>query len=80
MKPVSHPLWRLWQPRRGLFWLVLLTNALSALLVAFLQIAQPESVLRWAVSLLALTDTLLGWWLLRRLWLDSGALAAEPNR
>ena len=80
MKPVSHPLWRLWQPRRGLFWLVLLVNVLSALLVAFLQIAQPAGVVRWTVSLLALTDTLLGWWLLRRLWLDSGAPAAELNR
>lgn len=76
MKPISHPVWRLWQPRRGLFWLVLLTNALSALLVSFLQIAQPEGALRWAVSVLALTDTLLGWWLLRRLWLVSGTQAA----
>lgn len=80
MKPTSHhPVWRLWQPRRGLFWLVLLANALSAVLVSYLQIAQPEGALRWSVSLLALTDTLLGWWLLRRLWVDSGTQAADPN-
>ncbi len=80
MKPTQpHPLWRLWQPRRGLFWLVLLVNALSALLVSYLQIVQPEGVLRWVVSLLALSDTLLGWWLLRRLWLESGAQATAPE-
>ena len=54
--------------KRLYFWL--------ALLVSFLQIAQPEGALRWAVSVLALTDTLLGWWLLRRLWLVSGTQAA----
>ena len=75
----QHPLWRLWQPRSGLFWLVLLANALSALLVSYLQIGQPEGALRWGVSLLALSDTLLGWWLLRRLWLEGGAQAAAPK-
>jgi hypothetical protein len=80
MKPTQpHPLWRLWQPRRGLFWLVLLVNALSALLVSYLQIVQPEGVLRWVVSLLALSDTLLGWWLLRLLWLESGAQVTAPK-
>ncbi|WP_310564522.1 hypothetical protein [Hydrogenophaga sp.] len=79
MKPIPHPLWRLWQPRSQLFWLVLLVNALSAVLVAYLRVAQPDGAVRWAVSLLALTDTLLGWWLLRRLWLDGATPIAGPN-
>jgi hypothetical protein len=72
MNPIGPSLQRIWQPRRGLFWLMLAVNGLSSVLVAYLQIGQPPEALRWLLSLLALVDTLLGWWLLRRLWRETG--------
>jgi hypothetical protein len=76
MHPISRSWQRLWQPQRGLFWLTLAVNALSSLLVAYIQFGQPPESLRWVLSLLALSDTLLGWWLLRRLWLEGDPPAA----
>ena len=82
MNPFGRSLQRIWQPRRGLFWLMLAVNGLSSVLVAYLQIAQPPMGLRVLLSLLALFDTLLGWWLLRRLWREGGpeADSAQNNR
>ncbi len=68
MSPARRSLLRIWQPRRTLFWLMLVVSALSSLLVFYIQAFQPSGALRWMLSLLALCDTLLGWWLLRRLW------------
>ena len=59
---------RLWQPRRGLFWLMVALNAMSSALVWYVQLAQPPEVLRWLLSLLALCNAGLGWWLAVRLW------------
>lgn len=72
MNPFGRSLQRIWQPQRGLFWLMLAVNGLSSVLVAYLQIVQPPMGLRVLLSLLALFDTLLGWWLLRRLWREAG--------
>jgi hypothetical protein len=71
MSAFGLSLQRLWQPRRGLFWLMLAVNGVSSVLVAYVQWGQPPEGLRWLLSLMALADTLLGWWLLRRLWRES---------
>jgi len=78
--PLSgHPLRRLWQPRRGLFWLVLAFNALSSVLAWYLHLSEPPLMLRWVLSLLALTNAGMGWWLLLRLWRESPADAPSPR-
>lgn len=59
---------RLWQPRKGLFWLMLGFQLLSSALVLFIQIHEPPAGLRLMLGLLALTNTLISWWLLARLW------------
>jgi len=74
-RPWQRTLRRIWQPQRGLFWLMLAVNGLSSVLVAYIQIAQPPMGLRLLLGLLALGDTLLAWWLLRRLWRESHAPA-----
>jgi hypothetical protein len=51
--------------------MMLAVNGLSTLLVLYIQVAQPAGASRWLLSLLALADTLLGWWMVRRLWLES---------
>ena len=50
----ARSLRRLWQPRRGLFWLVLAFNALSSVLAWYLHLSEPALLLRWVLSLLAL--------------------------
>ena len=64
---------RVWQPRKGLFWLVVGFQILSSALVLFIQIHDPPAGLRLVLGLLALTNTVLGWWLLARLWREAGA-------
>jgi hypothetical protein len=63
---------RLWQPRNPLFWLVLGLNVLSSVLVLGFHTLPLADTPRLLLGLLALVDTLLGWWLLRRLWLEGG--------
>jgi hypothetical protein len=59
---------RIWQPRRGLFWVMVALNLMSSALVWFVHLAQPADALRWLLSLLALGNAVLGWWLAVRLW------------
>lgn len=59
---------RIWQPCRGMFWLMVALNATSSLLVWYVHLAQPADAIRWTLSLLALCDAVLGWWLALRLW------------
>lgn len=59
---------RLWRPRLGLFWLVVLFNLLSSGMAWTLHLADPQGTLRWMLALLALTNAAAGWWLLWRLW------------
>lgn len=61
----------MWQPQRGLFWLVLVFNGLSSGLVWCMHLNQLSDGLRWALSLLALVNAGLGWWLAIRLWRES---------
>ncbi|AOS78550.1 MULTISPECIES: hypothetical protein [Hydrogenophaga] len=74
---------RLWQPRKGLFWLMLGFQALSSALVLFIQIHEPPAGLRLVLGLLALTNALISWWLLARLWGEGAApgagVAARAN-
>jgi len=67
--PFSTPsLQRLWQPRKPLFWLVIAFNVLSSAMAWGLHIAKPEGTLLVVLTLLALANTGMGWWLLWRLW------------
>lgn len=68
MPSLTDAIGRLWQPRKGLFWLVLGFNALSSAIVTFIHLHDPPTALRLVLGLLALTNTLIGWWLLARLW------------
>jgi hypothetical protein len=63
---------RLWQPRRGLFWVMLAFNLLSSALVWYVHLAQPAEGLRLGLSLLALSNAGLGWWIAVRLWREGG--------
>lgn len=63
---------RLWQPRNPLFWLVLALQLLSSALVLVIQLRDPPAGLRLLLGLLALTNSLLGWWLIARLWREGG--------
>ena len=75
LKPLLsvRTLHRLWQPRRGLFWLMLAFNLLSSGLAWWLHLAQPEGALRVLITVLALSNTLMGWWLLYLLWREGPA-------
>ncbi|MGE0348964.1 hypothetical protein [Hydrogenophaga sp.] len=70
MPSIAEAFRRLWQPRRGLFWLMLVLQLLSSGIVLFLQIADPPDGLRLVLSLMAFIDALLAWWFTLRLWRD----------
>jgi uncharacterized membrane protein HdeD (DUF308 family) len=78
--PVHRAFERLWQPRRGIFWLMLAFNTLSSGLAWWLHLAQPSGVLRVVLTLLALGNALMGWWLLSLLWRDGAAVQTEGDR
>jgi hypothetical protein len=71
MLSITEAFRRLWQPRKGLFWLMLGFNALSSFMVGFIHLTDPPTGLRLVVGLLALTNTLISWWLAVRLWRES---------
>ena len=73
MPPLSEAIRRIWQPRKGLFWLMLGFNALSSAIVTFIHLHDPPNALRLVLALLALTNTFIGWWLLARLWREGDA-------
>ena len=77
MPPLSEAIRRIWQPRKGLFWLMLGFNALSSAIVTFIHLHDPPAGLRLVLGLLALTNTFIGWWLLARLWREGAP--ADPN-
>ena len=66
---------RVWQPQRGLFWLMLAFNALSSALAWALHLLQPTGGLLVLLTLLALSNAVMGWWLLSLLWRTS----ADPS-
>ena len=77
MRSPADILRRLWQPHRGLFWLMVLLQLLSSCIVLFVQITDPPDALRLALGVMALIDSLLAWWLAARLWRES-APPANP--
>ena len=77
MPPLSEAFRRIWQPRKGLFWLMLGFNALSSAIVTFIHLHDPPDGLRLVLGLLALTNTFIGWWLLARLWREGDALPSD---
>lgn len=68
---------RLWQPQRGLFWLVVVFNALSSGLAWWLHLTQPSGLLLGVLTLLALSNALAGWWLLSILWREGATLVVH---
>jgi len=50
-------------------------NALSSFMVGFLQLNDPPMGIRLVVSVFALTNSLIGWWLTVRLWRET-----DPDR
>jgi uncharacterized membrane protein HdeD (DUF308 family) len=73
--PFRRAIQRIWQPQRGLFWLMLVFNALSSALAWTLHLLQPTGGLLVLLTLFALANTAMGWWLLAILWRTS----AEPS-
>ncbi|KJS74856.1 MAG: hypothetical protein JM57_03215 [Comamonadaceae bacterium BICA1-1] len=59
---------RLWQPRNGLFWLMLLFNGLSTGMAWFLHLSPPAGGLLLLFTLLALANAAIGMALLWLLW------------
>jgi uncharacterized membrane protein HdeD (DUF308 family) len=74
--PFHRAFQRVWQPQRGLFWLMLTFNALSSALAWALHLLQPTGGLLVLLTLLALSNAVMGWWLLAILWRTS---AESPN-
>jgi hypothetical protein len=70
---------RVWQPQRGLFWLMLVFNALSSVLAWTLHLLQPTGGLLVLITLLALTNAVMGWWLLAILWRTSAEPSTQGN-
>jgi uncharacterized membrane protein HdeD (DUF308 family) len=72
---------RIWQPQRGLFWLMLVFNALSSVLAWALHLLQPTGGLLVVITLLALTNAVMGWWLLAILWRTSAnpSIQGDPH-
>jgi hypothetical protein len=70
---------RIWQPQRGLFWLMLVFNALSSALAWALHLLQPTGGLLVLLTLFALANAAMGWWLLAILWRTDSTPSAEPS-
>lgn len=62
---------RLWQPRKPLFWLVVVLNLMSSAMSSALLVLQPTGPMRGLLVVCALLNTLVGWWLLTRLWREA---------
>ena len=62
---------RLWQPQRGLFWLTVAFNVMGWVLGWTLHLLQPRGGLMVLITLLALANAAMGWWLMFILWRDS---------
>lgn len=58
---------RLWQPRRGLFWLMLLFNALSSVLAVLLRTLPLNEVGALVLGVMALMNVVMGLWAMKLL-------------
>jgi hypothetical protein len=77
MVPPLSSLRRLWQPRLPLFWLVIALNLMSSAMTSVLYVLAPAGAMRVLLTLLALLNTLVGWWLLARLWRETAPLEKD---
>jgi hypothetical protein len=77
MPSITENFRRLWQPRRSLFWLIVGLQLLSSCIVIFMQVTNPPDGLRLVLSLMALTDSLVAWWLTVRLWRESAPVTTS---
>ena len=77
--PLRRAIDRVWQPQRGLFWLMLAFNALSSGLAWWLHLVQPTGVLLVVLTLLALGNAGMGWWLLSILWRDGATVQSRGD-
>ena len=77
--PNRRSIWRLWQPQRGLFWLMVAFNVLSSAMAWWLHWAQPTGGLLVLVTVMALINALLGWWLLSILWREGAGTTSGEN-
>lgn len=71
MRALAPYLQRLWQPRKPLFWLVLAFNGMSSAMAWGLHLFKPEGGVLVLLTVLALANTGMGWWLLWRLWRET---------
>lgn len=66
---MTKPAWqRLWQPHRGLFWLMIVFNLLSSLMAWMLRTVPLSTAGLLVVGGFALANALGGLWLAARLW------------
>lgn len=78
--PLRRSLRRVWQPHRGLFWLMLAFNGLSSVLGWTLHLAQPTGAVLVLLTVFALANALMGWWLLSILWREgAGTFSGEKS-
>lgn len=69
MTPTRQPHWKhLWQPRRGLFWLMVAFNVLSSLMAWALRSLPLNTAGLLLVGTLALANAAAGLWVAARLW------------
>lgn len=66
---------RVWRPDQPAFWMALLFNGVSSALVLWDRYADLDGAAQTALLLLALANSLLGLWWLKRLW----QTGATPN-
>ena len=70
---------RVWQPRRGLFWLMVAFNVMGWVLGWALHLLQPTGGLLVLVTVFALGNAAMGWWLLLILWRDGAETSSGEN-
>jgi hypothetical protein len=80
MPSLSQAWRRLWRPGHPLFWLMLGFQLLSSVLVLFIQLHEPPPGMRLVLGILALSNSLLSWWLLARLWRESDPSVSEGGQ
>ena len=69
---------RVWRPDQPAFWMALLFNGVSSALVLWDRHADLEGSAQTVVLLLALANSLLGLWWLKRLW-QTGATPSAAD-
>lgn len=78
LSPASVRGWRrIWRPDQPAFWMALLFNGVSSVLVLWDRHADLDGMTQTVVLLLALANSVLGLWWLARLWRIDGDSAGR---